>query len=470
MFFVDKLPIKSKKPIRCVPRGQNILCDSLPGSTSRLFRFVVFVELGLLGMELNSRRTLQKLFLLGALYFVQGLPFGFQVTALPVFLRVSGFSLENIGFATGLSLPWLLKPLWAPFVDRYGSERFGRRKSWIIPMQVGLAITCGISVFMVNFSLTCFLIGVFLMNFFAATQDIAVDGLAVDLLATEELGLGNSAQVVGYKAGMLTGGGLLVWASGSIGWSGLFVSMSVVIVGVMLITLLFQEPKWNIICNNNKTMQTGYGEVNRSIAGILNKLLIVMRSPTTIWLLIFIGSYKIGEAMIDTMFKPFLVDWGMSVPLIGLWMGAYGMLFSLTGSLVGGMLASLLTPLRAVGILAILRIVPLIGEWLLALGYGSYASIFIITSGEHFFGGALTTAMFALMMFTVNKQIGATHYTVLAAVEVLGKSPASLFSGVLAEKLGYAGLFGLGTLLSVAFLLLLIPLFRANSEMKANEL
>ncbi len=76
-------------------------------------------------------------------------------------------------------------------------------------------------------------------------------------------------------------------------------------------------------------MQTGYGEVNRSIAGILNKLLIVMRSPTTIWLLIFIGSYKIGEAMIDTMFKPFLVDWGMSVPLIGLWMGAYGMLFPL---------------------------------------------------------------------------------------------------------------------------------------------
>src|SRR5689334_5689906 len=87
----------------------------------------------------------RKIALLFALYFAEGLPFGFQSTALPAYLREAGVSLVGIGFVGALSLPWLLKPLWAPLVDRYGSIRFGRRKTWILPMQAGLAITCALA-------------------------------------------------------------------------------------------------------------------------------------------------------------------------------------------------------------------------------------------------------------------------------------------------------------------------------------
>ena len=76
--------------------------------------------------------------LLALLYFVQGLPFGFQSTALPVYLRAEGISLESIGFASALALPWMLKALWAPLVDSRFSARLGRRRSWILPMQAGL--------------------------------------------------------------------------------------------------------------------------------------------------------------------------------------------------------------------------------------------------------------------------------------------------------------------------------------------
>ena len=82
-----------------------------------------------------------KLLLLTFLYLSQGLPFGFQATALPVYLRANGVSLEAIGFVTSLAAPWMLKPLWAPLVDRYGSARFGRRKSWILPLQGLICIT-----------------------------------------------------------------------------------------------------------------------------------------------------------------------------------------------------------------------------------------------------------------------------------------------------------------------------------------
>jgi hypothetical protein len=84
-----------------------------------------------------------KIVLLLALYFVQGLPFGFQSKTLPIFLRVRKLSLSKIGFAQALSAPWLLKFLWAPFIDKYGrSSSLGRRKAWIVPTQCCLAAVC----------------------------------------------------------------------------------------------------------------------------------------------------------------------------------------------------------------------------------------------------------------------------------------------------------------------------------------
>jgi PAT family beta-lactamase induction signal transducer AmpG len=88
----------------------------------------------------NMATSPVKLSALLALYFSQGLPFGFQVTALPLILRSHGVSLKAIGLASLLSAPWMAKGLWAPFVDRYSLPGIGRRKTWILPMQAGLAV------------------------------------------------------------------------------------------------------------------------------------------------------------------------------------------------------------------------------------------------------------------------------------------------------------------------------------------
>src|SRR5688500_16245933 len=148
-----------------------------------------------------------KLVLLSLLYFAEGLPFGFQSIALPVYLRESGRSLVAIGLLSALSLPWMLKPLWAPLVDGYGATR----RAWILPLLAGVAVSCATAGLVdphTSAGLAALLVLVLSMNLFAATLDIAVDGLAVDLLDRRELGGGNAAQVVGYKIGMLTGGGL----------------------------------------------------------------------------------------------------------------------------------------------------------------------------------------------------------------------------------------------------------------------
>lgn len=402
----------------------------------------------------EKRAALRRLGILWSLYFVQGLPFGFQATALPVYLRESGMSLAGVGLATALSLPWSLKLFWAPLVDRFGGGRYGRRRSWILPLQLMLAATCLTAALVpLQNGLAPLLLLVLMMNLFAATLDVAVDGLAVDVLAPHELGHGNVAQVVGYKVGMLTGGGLLVWASGRIGWSGLFFAMAGLVVACFLVTLAWREGEVTSAGAPGLRPHPAFAEIGTALRRALS-------APGAGWLLLFIGTYKLGESMADTMFKPFLVDAGFAAQQIGLWVGTWGMLCSIAGSIAGGLLASRLPLLQAVGIAAVLRAVPVAGEWWLSLVEATPSRVLTVTCAEHFFGGALTTALFAFMMSRVDRRIGATHYTLLAAVEVWGKLPAAWVSGVITEATSYPVIFAVATVLSLAYLALLLPLRR----------
>jgi MFS transporter, PAT family, beta-lactamase induction signal transducer AmpG len=411
-----------------------------------------------------KRISYRKLGLLGALYFAQGMPYGFQSKALPVYLRSHGVSVMTITVLEVLVLPWMLKALWAPLVDRYGSERFGRRKSWIVPMQLGLVLTCAAAAFVPIESQLPLLLGlVFLMHLFAATQDIAVDGFAVDLLAPQELGGGNSAQVMGYKLGMLTAGGLLVWMLDLIHWRGLFLAMAALSLLVLGVVLLTREPRPRV--------EEGAKDERLSWAELRDKTRAALLLPGTAWMLLFIGTYKLGETMVDVLFKLFLVDAGFKAAQIGQWVGTWGTVASLLGSAAGGVLATRMPLLGALALASCLRVFPLGWEWLLALQGPTETSVIAATVAEHFFGGVLTTTMFAFMMSRVDRRIGATHYTLLASVEVLGKGPSGPFAGLLYSQLGwsYAEVFLLGTVLSVVFVGLLLPLRRTAPSPRSTS-
>jgi MFS transporter, PAT family, beta-lactamase induction signal transducer AmpG len=401
---------------------------------------------------MQQRIKLKTLSFLILLYFVQGLPFGFQATALPIFLRQEGVSLTNIGLLGLLATPWLLKVLWAPWVDRFWFTGFGRRKSWIVPMQIALATTAAAAAWLdPHRALLPLLAAVLLMNLFAATMDIAVDGLAVDVLGEKDLGLGNAAQVVGYKLGILTGGGLLVWLSASIGFRGLLLSIAALVTSATAATLFWREAA--------ATAEVAATEVAARPRMTMTEVLALVRrslqASGAAWMLLAIGTYKLGEAMADAMFKPFVVDLGFSPAQIGLWFGTWGTVASLLGSVAGGLLATRLGVMRALGLTAAMRVVPLAVLAIVATGSASTTAVIAVSSAEHFFGGALTTAMFAFMMSKVDRAIGATHFTLFATIEVLGKSPGAWASGPLAEHLGYAAVFAAAALLSLAFLPLL---------------
>ncbi len=383
--------------------------------------------------------------MLSALYLAQGMPFGLQANALPAYLREAGLSLTTIGLAGVLAVPWMLKPLWAPLVDRW----FERRR-WIQVLLGLLALLSLVGSQLALDDVRVLALLVLLMNALAATQDIAVDGLAVDILAEDELGPGNAAQVVGYKLGMILGGGVLVALAGPAKLPGLFLWMAGAFVLVLLLAL---------------TLPGGdaTAEPNLSLLAILRRLLGSLTLPGAAWLYAVVGTYKLGETLIDAMYKPFLVDLGYSAERIGVLAGTYGMIASVAGSICGGALARYRPVLTAVAIAATLRVFPLAAEWWMTAGAPSELAVATITAAEHFFGGLLTTTVFALMMSRVDPRIGATHFTLLAAVEVWGKLPVGAASGVLADRVGYTTAFGLGVGLSVAFLALLLPLSRTRS-------
>jgi PAT family beta-lactamase induction signal transducer AmpG len=402
-----------------------------------------------------------KLGLLSTLYFVQGMPYGFQLTALPIYLWQQGVSVTGIGLLGALWFPWLLKPLWSPLVERYHSERMGRRKSWILPLQGALSATCLAASFATTPETIPVLLGlVFLMNLFAATQDIPVDGLAVDLLKDQDLGWGNAVQVGAYKLGAVAGGGLLGWASQYIGWQGLFLVMAVLSLLALAVAALSREP---VRPEKDDATKSSLREVMRQLKAAL-------ALPGTGWLLLFIGFYKFGESLSDALYRPFLLKSGFEGPQVALWTGTWGAIASLAGTAAGGWLATRMPLLHSVAVTSALRILPLLGRWLLATTGPTAAGVLTVTLTEEFFGGSLTTAMFAFMMSRVDRRVGAAHFTLFAGMELLGKMPGGTLGGLLVGEAdwSYAQAFLLGVGLSVAFLFLLLPLHKQRDASEAR--
>lgn len=408
--------------------------------------------------DIAKRRSLVLLFFL---YVAQGLPFGFQ-NEMSAFLRQAGLSLTKISYAYLLTLPWWIKLLWAPLVERFGSERFGRRKSWIVPMQLLLASTCVVtSMFPPTRSLQILVALLLLLNLFSSIQDIAVDGLAVDTIKGRDLGLANIAQVVGFKGGMIIGSLLLARTYLSLGWSGILCVIGGLIALIALSVVPLREPPVE--------METQ--EARSSIGEVLGQMQRTLRLPGSLWLVLFVGTYKIGEGMVDAMFKPFLIDHHFTIPQIAEWVSTYGLCASILGSLLGGYLAYRWPLLVAVGVTGALRSLSMSGPWYLSeLSPPSPAAVILVTTAEHFCAGALTTTMFAFMMSRVDRSVGAAHYTLLASVELIGKMPGRLLAGALATQLGYTTLFGLGMALSFLFLFLLIPLAKGPVDTRPRRM
>lgn len=180
---------------------------------------------------------------LGLLYFSQGIPIGIAMDALPTLLRHDGASLQALAFLPLVGLPWVVKFLWAPLVDNHWSPRFGRRLSWIIPLQCVVTL-CLILLSVVGISAAAAGLCVALLavaSLASATQDIATDGMAAEHVSGELLSRVNAIQIAGVMSGFFVGGAGMMILSARVGVQGALLTMAIFPVVSLLAICRFRQ-------------------------------------------------------------------------------------------------------------------------------------------------------------------------------------------------------------------------------------
>ena len=182
-----------------------------------------------------------RLYAFGIMYLSEGIPFGFATTAMVMFMRMEGLSIEQIGaFVAAVLLPWGFKWAWAPLVDIIKLNRFGGRKAWIMVCTAMMIITLLIMAavdFVANYNTLVWM--VILTNVFCATQDVAIDSLAISTLKDNERATANGFMFGGQYLGIALGGGGAIFISSMWGFNAALVFVSSILFANMVFILLF---------------------------------------------------------------------------------------------------------------------------------------------------------------------------------------------------------------------------------------
>jgi MFS transporter, PAT family, beta-lactamase induction signal transducer AmpG len=381
-----------------------------------------------------------KISLLASLYVSQGIPYGFFTQALPVLLRQHNISLAAIGLTSLLSLTWAFKFLWSPLVDQFGSNRFGYRKSWIVPLQlmaVSLLLLASLSD--PRHAPMVIVFVAFMANLIAATQDVATDALAIDLLTPEERGVGNGVQIAGYRVGMILGGGVVLMVFDRFGWMNTYWLLSLMLLAGVVPVGLYREPP--------RLVQPEMTPVRHRYVALL--LASFRRPQMGSWLVVLI-TYKAGDALGSTMLQPFLVDRGMQMSEIGWMLGTVGFSAGLVGAVVGGLVINWIGRTKSVVVFGLIHMLSMGLYALSAAGLGTEGWIYGFCAGEYFAGSLASVALFTQMMDRSRSEASATDYTVQASTLALATSVVGSTSGFLAQSVGYTMLFILAAVVGLA--------------------
>jgi MFS transporter, PAT family, beta-lactamase induction signal transducer AmpG len=396
---------------------------------------------------MHSQRF-KKFGLLGSLYLSQLMPFWFLYQALPVILRQKGLPLEAIGLLPLIVLPITLKFLWSPLIDRYSFTGLGHYQFWIACFQLWVAgITALCSLLSVENQLPLVLLGMAFIAVGCASQDIATDALALGLLEPEERGLGNAIQGIGGSLGSMIGGGGMLILLSRWGWAASLLTLATLMLVMLLPVLLHREkPK--------RSSRHSLGRANplRSYFDIF--LNFSNRPGVKIWLLI-LPLYSFAYSLSNTMFRPLLVDVGLSLAEIGWLLGIWGTSMTMVGSIVVGVFITQWGRRRSLLISSGLSIIGILTYFLPTLGLTQTSVLYTSIAIVFFSLGMVATSAFTIMMDKSRPESAGSDYSIQASLNTLGSIPAAAISGVIANAVGYRGVFALSTLLILLCIVLI---------------
>ncbi|MEP2058505.1 MAG: MFS transporter [Maribacter litoralis] len=392
------------------------------------------------------------------LYFTQGLPYVLVVTVSVIMYKKLGVSNEDIGLYTSiLYLPWVLKPLWSPFVDLKSTKR-----KWFLSMQLliaivllGVGLSLPTNMFFVT-SLACF----WMAAFASATNDIASDGYYMIGLTEKKQSFFVGMRSTFYRLAMVTGEGLIVVLAGFLenkygdntkAWS-ITMSAAAFLMLVMTVANFFVTPKYESEHIEEKEKPAGFLEVFSSF----------FKKPGIGIALAFILSYRLGESQLVKMASPFLLDspdkggLGYSTEQLGTIFGTAGVIFLSIGGILGGILISrdglkkwMLPMVLSLNLPNILYAV---------LAMTNTTSVYAVTATVIFekFGYGFGFAAFLMyLIYIAEGKSKTSHYAIATGFMALGMMLPGMISGYMQQWLGYDGFFVWVVIAALPALLLL---------------
>ena len=363
--------------------------------------------------------------------FSSGLPLALTGGTLQAWLTVSGADIMTIAWFSWIGIPYLLKFLWSPVMDRYVPPFLGRRRGWMLLTQVALILgIVGMAVSSPKENLWMLGCLALWVAFASASQDVVIDAYRADLLPAAERGMGAAVGVLGYRLAMLASGGLALILADQIGWRQTFFAMAA-LMSVGLITS-FAAPEPEVRGTPPRSLREAVVEPLRDL----------LLRPGALQLLALIVLYKFGDALAGTLTTAFLIRGvGFSLTDVGTINKGLGLVSLLAGGFAGGLLLVRMSLTRALLLFGALQAISNLSFAVLAWAGKSYPLLVFAVSFENLASGMGTAAFVAFAMALCNHSFSATQYALLSALASLGRILFGPVTGGLVEAMGWANFF-----------------------------
>jgi len=380
--------------------------------------------------------------------FSSGMPLYVLISLLPGWLRMNGIELATIGALSVMTLPYSLKFLWSPVMDRFSLPFLGRRRGWALITQLGLV---GSIVLMGQFdpqrSMGVIIFLVFCVSLFSASQDIVLDAYRRELLADDELGTGTSIWVNAFRLSGLVPGALAFILSDHLPWSAVYgITGLFMLVGIFTVLLVPEVSDDRLAPKSMREAVASPFIEFFSRDGVRSGLVI----------LAFLFFYKLGDNMATALATPFYIDMGYSGTEIGSVAKVAGLWASIAGGILGGIVMLKVSINRALwlfGFVQIATILPYI--WLSQTGH-SLPGLFLVVSGEYLGVGLGAIALTAFMARETSKAFTATQFALFTSFMLIPRALANATTGFIVEAVGWTTFYAICAMVAVPGMLMLL--------------
>ncbi len=432
------------------------------------------------------------------LYFAEGLPFTVVMMMSAVYFKDLGADNVLIGLTSALQLPWIFKFAWAPLIDF-----FGKKKTWIVTAQAVLAVLFA-ALALSTLAPDPVNVGIAVLAFTAlasATHDASIDGYYLEVLDQSQQALFVGVRNTAFRLSMIFGSGAMVYLAGvlsqnlskNMAWCSSFAVLAAVMLSALVLHKFYlplnetvkervkeseielEKPSL-VVCaalgDNKKNSVTDNGAAAQKRASensnlesapalrggkdYLRAILSYFDQKGAIIIVLYILTFRLGDAMVMKMIPPFLQDpvskggLGLEVKDVGTIYGTVGVAFLLLGGIIGGYLVSKQGLKRWFWPATIIMNSTILLYWGLALIHPQSISwVYLVNSLEQFGYGLGMAAYTVFLLSTVKQEFKAAHYAVATALMALGLMVPGMASGYIYESSGYANFFLLSFMLTI---------------------